>query len=228
MSRIGIYNIIRNTKTRVLNIGVSFVIAAMGLGGSLPLLLSQKASAATFTVCALGCSDTTIQGAVNAATPGDVINVAPGTYNENVTIDKDVSLVGTAGAASTTIVATDGNSTPLTFAGGVSGATVSGFTITHIYTPAELTAWNFNNNGVLFGQTGSNNTLENSIVTLNRNGIYINTTEYNKVIDNTITNNRTGINMTGDFTNTTITGNTISDNWTEGLVMYLSLIHISE
>lgn len=49
---------------------------------------------------------TTIQAAVTAAVDGDVINVAPGTYNEeNITITKGISLLG-AGAASTSIAPT--------------------------------------------------------------------------------------------------------------------------
>ncbi len=36
----------------------------------------------------------TIQDAVNAANPGDTIKVAPGTYDEAVTVDKKVSIVG--------------------------------------------------------------------------------------------------------------------------------------
>src|SRR5271157_4268682 len=37
---------------------------------------------------------TSIQGAVNAAKPGDTIDVAPGTYHENVVIGKTLSLLG--------------------------------------------------------------------------------------------------------------------------------------
>ena len=47
MSRIGLYSIIHNTTTRVLNIGLSFILVTMSLGGSLPFLLSQKAFAAS-------------------------------------------------------------------------------------------------------------------------------------------------------------------------------------
>ena len=43
-----------------------------------------------------------IQAAIDAASDGDVINVAAGTYNEAVTINKGVSVLG-AGAATTTI-----------------------------------------------------------------------------------------------------------------------------
>jgi len=44
-----------------------------------------------------------IQSAINAANPGDTIWVYPGTYNEQVDINKSVSVIGTAGATQTFI-----------------------------------------------------------------------------------------------------------------------------
>ncbi|MEO3430805.1 hypothetical protein AAFN88_18265 [Pelagibius sp. CAU 1746] len=44
-----------------------------------------------------------IQDAVDAAAPGDTILVGPGTFNENVTIDKAVTLLSAEGRGSTTI-----------------------------------------------------------------------------------------------------------------------------
>ncbi len=41
---------------------------------------------------------TTIQAAINAATPGDVIRVCPGTYAEQLSITKKVSIEGDNGA----------------------------------------------------------------------------------------------------------------------------------
>lgn len=59
-----------------------------------------------------GSEYATIQEAINAAQPGEIILVGPGTYTENLVIpaDKDgISLLSTDGAGSTTIVGTAGS-----------------------------------------------------------------------------------------------------------------------
>lgn len=45
-------------------------------------------------VCASGCPFTGVQAAVNAASPGALIHICPGTYNENITINNHVTLAG--------------------------------------------------------------------------------------------------------------------------------------
>lgn len=169
------------------------------------------------------CTDVLPCGSINSAIArtsiGGTVNVAAGRYQEDVNINKAVTALG-AGAESTRIVGTTGNASPLFFSS--NNATVSGFTITHEYTSAELDAWTFNNNGVTFGQLTSGNVLEYSTVSLNRNGVYLNNSTGNIIRNNTITNNRTGINMTNGLAGTQITGNTISENWTVGLVSYYS------
>ena len=46
------------------------------------------------TVCASGCDFSTIQAAINAASSGDDIAVRPGRYDENLVIDKALTLYG--------------------------------------------------------------------------------------------------------------------------------------
>ena len=52
------------------------------------------ASAATHSVCPSGCDYTSIQAAIDAADPGDTIEVHSGTYNENVNVNKQLILMG--------------------------------------------------------------------------------------------------------------------------------------
>lgn len=76
------------------------------LAFSMALGILSPASAATLCVNPSGTDGchTTIQAAIAAASSGDVIHVAAGTYNETgqIMIDKDLSIVG-AGAATTII-----------------------------------------------------------------------------------------------------------------------------
>ncbi|MGZ6316080.1 MAG: hypothetical protein ACXWNQ_02375 [Anaerolineales bacterium] len=62
---------------------VAFGGAAIALGGP-----SQPST----SVLKVPGNYRTIQAGIDAAKPGDIIQVAPGTYNENITIDKAVSL----------------------------------------------------------------------------------------------------------------------------------------
>jgi LPXTG-motif cell wall-anchored protein len=54
----------------------------------------QPESLTELTVCLSGCTHTTIQAAVTAASPGDIVNVGAGTYSESVTINKQLTLRG--------------------------------------------------------------------------------------------------------------------------------------
>jgi hypothetical protein len=69
------------------------VLACVGVAG---------AGAATVKVCPSGCAFSQIAPAIAAASSGDTIQVAAGTYDGGFTIDKSVRLVG-AGAGSTII-----------------------------------------------------------------------------------------------------------------------------
>lgn len=58
------------------------------------LALAGSAWASSKTVCAKGCSFTSIQSAINAASPGATITIAGGNYYENLVVDKPLTLQG--------------------------------------------------------------------------------------------------------------------------------------
>lgn len=58
------------------------------------LLLVGFAQAATLTVCPSGCEYSSIQAAIDAASPGDIILVHSGGYKEQVFVNKDITLEG--------------------------------------------------------------------------------------------------------------------------------------
>ena len=60
------------------------LISAVGMAAIALLTVAGAAQAATSTVCSSGCDHATIQAAVTAASAGDTINVAPGTYTDVV------------------------------------------------------------------------------------------------------------------------------------------------
>ena len=74
-----------------------------------------------------GCPYTTIQDAINAASAGDTITVHSGVYNENITIDKALTLKSDAGASNTTIAGDGGATIRIT----ASNVTIEGFAITN-------------------------------------------------------------------------------------------------
>lgn len=72
------------------------LIVAVAIGS---LALAQNARAATYDVCSSGCTYTSINAALTAASPGATIKVGPGTYGLGtsdvpITINKSVNLVG--------------------------------------------------------------------------------------------------------------------------------------
>ena len=92
--------LMRSVRSRV--VGVVVLVAAV-----VWMLVPGAASAAKpITVCASGCSYTSVQAAVNAAPSGATISIAAGTYLEAVAISKSVTLVG-AGAGATILAFPD-------------------------------------------------------------------------------------------------------------------------
>jgi nitrous oxidase accessory protein len=132
----------------------------------------------------------TISAAVKAANAGDTILVSPGTYVENVAVDKPVKIVSTNEAQATVVKASDTNK-PV-FLLGSSEITVQGFTVTG------------GNKGVAFGT--SNCILTKCVVNGNVFGVYLAGATSNQVSNNNLNGNGFGIYLDSS------SGNKLSNN----------------
>jgi parallel beta-helix repeat protein len=144
----------------------------------------------------------TIQSAVDAASTGDTIHVKSGTYNENLTIDKQITLAG-ENRANTIITANTDNPT-ITIT--TNNVTVTGFTITGSNTGVYITADNC---------TLTNNNIEDCSKGIHAQKDADQFFQYIDIKNNTITNNNEeGILFDGTGTPFifNITGNIITGN----------------
>ncbi|MCX6702172.1 MAG: peptidoglycan-binding protein [Candidatus Zambryskibacteria bacterium] len=156
----------------------------------------------------------TIQLGVDAVVPGGIVNVPSGTYNENVTIGKSLTLVGTgvtkpiiSGVSSNYIVKVDATN----------GVTLDNLEINGGGSPNTFVYGVFVNNA---GTSGSPIELKNSTIknvwSGEANGVGVEGTSYVLVHNNTITSfNKNGIRFVGSqgkFYNNTVTGDSVDGN----------------
>ena len=114
-----------------------------------------------------------IQNAINTANDGDVIFIGAGTYNENVIVDKSVSLKG-EDAITTIVTSLDGNTVFTVTANDVS---ISGLTI-----KGATGVWQ---SGILV--SGANNVnISNNIVERNANGIEVLHSNGTSIVNNVV------------------------------------------
>ncbi|MFC1713066.1 putative Ig domain-containing protein [Candidatus Poribacteria bacterium] len=159
----------------------------------------------------------TIQAAIDAASPGDVINVASGTYYEKLEFKDGITLLG-EGAETTRIEYGGGSS--VIYAVQVQSGEISGFTIAYIgFTDLPT---------VLLGDS-SLTIIRNIITGAQYDGIEIAGNSAPRIIDNEITDNtRAGI-YSHSGSHGVISGNAISGNGLHGIALladaYPQIIH---
>ncbi len=175
---------------------------------------------------------TTIQAAINAASAGYTIRVCPGTYDEDVDVNKSLTLIGVN--KTTTIIRGQKVGDPAHLSGSTvrllaSNIDISNFTITREgNTPSEwgtgggITVGDPNLAGLSIQSPGSapNAVIHDNIFVGNRNGLDLNNTGTDSITvrNNVIDDNRTGVILRNQTDNVTFVENSISENWTIGVL----------
>ncbi|AKB52302.1 cell surface protein [Methanosarcina barkeri str. Wiesmoor] len=170
---------------------------------------------------------TTIQAAVAAANPGDEIVVKPGIYEENIVINKNISIVSESGNFSDTLVqaADVSQDVFLIWANGVrikglgiSGSNSAGIHVFGFIDCCIESNKLFNNNcGIDLYMMSSGNKLDNNEISNCLTGISLGGSLYNNLSNNLISNCSKGISFF-DSSNNFLENNTISQN-TEGVFL---------
>ncbi|HJR07106.1 MAG TPA: Calx-beta domain-containing protein [Pyrinomonadaceae bacterium] len=160
----------------------------------------------------------TIQGGIDGVAPNGTVNVAAGSYGEDVNVNKTVSLLG-AGSGTTTIHGPIGGSGTTVFIT-ASNSTVANFTITR--DGNNTTDWEnagLNSAGIAIqGQAISNALIRDNVITGNRTGIDINNSNGHTVRNNSIDFNRTGFIFRNQTDSMRVMENFITNNWTVGVL----------
>ena len=211
---------------------VYIIILFLSLSCSLPLALVSSQKTMSGNTVYVDCSNTgfqngtlehpynTIQKGVNAASVGESVQVASGTYYENVVINKFLTLKGAD--RGTTII--DGSGLSKTVVEiTADNVSINGFTIRnggngiHLYmcngTTVSGNAIALNNYDGISLEASGNNTISGNTVTLNDfEGIAIEDSNDNFISGNTVTNNTFwGISLFSSDNNT-ISDNTVTSH----------------
>jgi parallel beta-helix repeat protein len=167
----------------------------------------QESTASSSNVLVVPDNYASISAAINHAQPGDIIDVKPGVYVENLQIDKPLTVRGEDNQR-TIILGSGGvdrgaNPVVLVAANNVE---ISGFTIkSQNYSKTNLFA-----TGIIV--EADNSTITNNVLTNNYLGIFCSVQSSITITNNTITENiKDGVRFFGgsnnNFSNNTVTGN---------------------
>jgi|GEM_PF-1415765 len=179
---------------------------------------------------------TSIQAVVDNATEGDIILIYPGSYLENIDVDKELTILSTAEDPADTIVEAK-NTQDNVFYVTANNVTISGFTIKGaIYdeygddkagiwlndvTGCQIIGNNLTNNiGIFLVNSNGNKILDNIVFKCSLYGIWLQESSYNELFDNRVTRgNQPGILLYTGCNNNVLVNNTVTLNY-GGISLY--------
>jgi S-layer protein (TIGR01567 family) len=196
---------------------------------SLFILMQNPVDAAVLTVSPEAANYYSIQDAINNANIGDIILVDPGTYHENVNINKSLKIMSTEGSDVTHVIAASAENHVFNVTADevmIDGFYVSGFTgysKAGIYLDSSnSTVTNVNavnNTWGIYLDSCRNNTLTNNNVANNSyDGIIPYYSSNITLTNNIAANNKFGIRIYHS-TNNTLTDNTATNNSYWGIIL---------
>ncbi|MFQ5909972.1 MAG: NosD domain-containing protein [Thermoplasmata archaeon] len=194
----------------------SFVVAfILFLGLLFPtlMILPVNVSGTTLYVGGAGSGNyTTIQGAIDDASPGDTVHVFSGVYYENVIVNKTMSLVGAG--RDTTII--DGNDTGIMVHVSADWVNISGFTVQN---GGQSLGLPLHFRGIWLDYAQNCSVTDNNISN-NEDGLLLSTANGTTITGNVISSNhKDGITIMFS-NNNTVVNNTVMRNWELGILLY--------
>jgi parallel beta-helix repeat protein len=188
---------------------LSFLVFSISLVQR-PEAYSKTSSSLASSVIRVPEDYQTIQEAVNAASVGDTILVAPGTYHENIILNKSILLIGES--KENTIIIGSGNGDVIHISS--SKVKVSYFTI-------KNSGNNLGDAGIeLNGST--NSSISGCNLMNNHCGIFLNSSDHNMLINNTSHSNKGSGIFLWLSDNNTLEKNTCYSNEGHGIFLWLS------
>jgi parallel beta-helix repeat protein len=195
---------------------------AFGLGMVLVVLVAFTAgvaSAATYYVAKTGSNGNdgssgspwlTVQYGVTTSSVGDTIIVRDGFYNENVNVNKRLTIESENGSASTTVNASD--SSKHVFNVAASYVNITGFRVTNATIGAGTA-------GIYLAPNKDHCNISSNNATKNYVGIRLNKSSYNDISFNTATDNEggSGIGVGRQSNHNTVDNNTVTSNEKNGI-----------
>lgn len=163
-------------------------------------LFLAGAEAATITVGSEGCDHVSIQAAIDAASPGDVVEVGGGTYRENLVVDMSLVLRGAGNGAEKPIVDAGGRGSAVTLV--ADGVRLEGFVLENagfgwagieVRSKDNLIRGNLVTDNSWYGiflDGSSGSVIEENVVWKNKYGIWINAgSNDNMILKNVLQDN---------------------------------------